>query len=155
MFMLGLRDAFGLKISIWLILVWNLNFLVAVYVGNAWLSLILIAITAADTCYGSLLLCKHREDLIFSSNLAKEHGFPSNRQIAQKSFNMHLMPFVLFLVLVPFTISNSRNPAPEVKIGLIFLVYQICLVGVVGLIHHLVRSVVDRRAQKVSETGLR
>ena len=148
MFIFALRDTYGLKIAIWLILVWNLNFLVAVYVGNVWLSFMVIALAVAATCYGSFLLCKHRADLIFSSNSAKEHAFPSSRKIAQFSFQKHLLPLVLFLLLVPVTISISNNPELDVKLGLIFLVYQICLAGVVGLTHHLVRSVVDRRAKQ-------
>jgi hypothetical protein len=98
MFMLGLRDPYGLKIAIWLFLIWNVYFFVALYAGIVWLSLALVAIAVAATCYGSVLLCKHRDDLIFLSNFAKEHGFPSNLRNSRATRNMHLAAFLLFFL---------------------------------------------------------
>ena len=154
MFIYGLRDAFGLKITVWLFSIWNVYFFIAVYAGIAWLSLLLTAFSIVATCYASFLLCRHRKDLVFSSKSSKEHAFPSSRRIAQLSFNMHVLPFFLFLLLVPAMLSVPTVPELGEKTGLIFVVYQVCFVGVVGLLHHLVHMILDRKAKKVIDLDL-
>lgn len=154
MLIFGPRDPYGLKIAIWLFLIWNGYFFVAVFVGMTWLSLVAIAFAIATTCYSSCLLCKHREGLVFSGKLAKEHGFPSSRRMAQMSFNMHLLPSLTFLVMLfPATLLIPSNPKLGEKIALIYVVYQVCFVGVVGILHHLVRMVVDKKNKQTEELG--
>ena len=149
MFILALRDAFGLKISIWLILVWNIYFLLALYAGIAWLSLLLLAVSIGVTCYGSILLCRYREELIFKSKFAKEHAFPSSPRISQATFNMHLSGFLLFF-LAPLLATSivALRPVVVEKMPLLYAGYLLGLPCMVGLIHHFVRSGVDRRAKQ-------
>ncbi len=144
MFILGLRDAYGLRIAIWPFLIWHVYFFAALYVGLAWLSLVLLAISVAATCYGSFLLCKHRADLIFSSRFAEEHGFPSNPRNSQLTFGMHLAGFLLlFLAPLVATSVESMPPALADKMPFMYAGFLFGLPGVVGLIHHFVRRFVN------------
>lgn len=149
MFILALRDAYGLKIAVWLILVWNLYFLTALYAGISWLSVGLVGVSVAVTCYCSVLLCRHREDLIFNSKFAKEHAFPSSPRIAQATFNMHLTGFLLFFLgpLLATSIVAIRPLAVE-KMPLLYAGYLMGLPSMVGLIHHFVRRGADRKAKQ-------
>ena len=151
MFILGLRDAYGLKITIWLFLIWHVYFFVALYADIVWLSLALLFVAVSATCYCSFLLCKHRADLIFSSRFAKEHGFPSNHRNSQATFIWHLAGFLLFF-LAPLLATSIAflPPVPDDKMPFMYAGYLLGLPGVVGLFHHFVRKVVDRGVKQTS-----
>lgn len=146
MFILSLRDAYGLKISIRLILIWNVYFFVALYAGTAWLSLLMLSVSIAATCYGCFRLCKYREDLIFANIFTKEHAFPSSARNVQATFNMHLSAFLVFFLgpLLATSIVDIRPLAVE-KMPLLYLGFLLGLPGVVGMTQHFVRKVAVRR----------
>ena len=67
---------------------------------------------------------------------------------------MHLLPSLTFLVMLfPATLLIPSNPKLGEKIALIYVVYQVCFVGVVGILHHLVRMVVDKKNKQTEELG--
>lgn len=146
MFILGLRDAFGLKVSLILILLWNVYFFIALYAGNGWLSLVGLGISVAVTCYASFQLCTHREFLIFSSRYAGEHAFPSRPQNIRATFNMHLAAFMLFFCapLLAVSVPPLRSALAD-NVPLFYVGYLFGIPGVVGVLHHFVRKVADRR----------
>lgn len=145
MFIFGLRDAYGVKIAIWLFLIWNMYFFVTLYAGIAWLSLLLLGFSVSATCYGSSLLCRHREDLRFGNKFAKEHAFPSSARNVQATFNMHLAAFlVFFLGPLLATAAAGIRPLEVEEMPLIYAGYLFGLPGVLGLIHHFVRKAVER-----------
>lgn len=148
MFILGLRDPYGLKISIYLFLIWNVYFYVALYADVVWLSLVLLFVAIATTCYCSFLLCKHRADLIFSSRFAKEHGFPSNHRNSRVTYIWHLAGFLLFFLAPLLSTSIAAlPPVPDDKMKWMYGAYLLGLPSTVGLIHHYVRKAVDRWAE--------
>ena len=98
MFFYALRGNLGLRIMISVFLIWNLYFLVSVYTGIIWLSALLMLVAVIATCYGSFVLCQHRDEVVFASPFAKEHAFPSNRKNISATFNMHLAAFLLFFL---------------------------------------------------------
>lgn len=145
MFILGLRDAFGLKVSLILILLWNVYFFAVLYAGNGWLSLALLAISLSATCYGSFQLCKHRDILIFSSKYASEHAFPSSPQNIRATFNMHLAAFMLFYCAPLLAVSvPPLQVALADNVPLLYAGFLFGIPGVVGVLHHFVRKVADR-----------
>ena len=145
MFILGLRDAFGLKVSVLLILLWNMYFIIVLYAGNGWLSLVLLAISVAATCYASFQLRKHRDILIFSSRFAQEHAFPSSLQNVRATFNLHLVGFMLFFCAPLLAVSvPSLRVALADNVPLLYAGFLFGIPGVVGVLHHFVRKVAGR-----------
>ena len=82
MFLRGLRGAYGLKLAIWLLSIWNVYFFVTLLAGMVWLSWLLLGLSISANCYASSPLCKHREDLRFGNKFAKEHAFHSSAKNA-------------------------------------------------------------------------
>ena len=145
MFILGLRDAYGVRIAIWLFFIWNVYFFVALYAGMVWLSLLLLGLSIYASCYASSLLCKHRKDLRFNTKFAEEHAFPSSARNVQATFNMHLAAFLVFFLgpLLATAVVGIR-PLEVEEMPLIYAGYLFGLPGVLGLIHHFVCKAVDR-----------
>ena len=145
MFILGLRDAYGVKIAIWLILIWNVYFFVALYAGIVWFSLLLLGLSISASFYASSLLCKHRKDLRFGNKIAEEYAFPSSARNVQAAFNMHLAAFlVFFLGPLLATTAVGIRPLKVDELPLLYAGYLFGLPGVLGIIHHFVRKAVDR-----------
>ena len=150
MFLFGLRGDLGLRIMISFFLIWNLYFFVAAYTGIIWLSMALMLVAILATCYGSFVLCQHRDEVVFTNIFARAHAFPSNPKIASATFNMHLVCFLLFFLGPALSAPLSfSNPDLHENLALSYVGFLIGLSGVVGVVHHFVRKVVDRMTAAV------
>ena len=146
MFFYALRGNLGLRIMISVFLIWNLYFLVSVYTGIIWLSALLMLVAVIATCYGSFVLCQHRDDVDFGSSFAKEHAFPSNRKNNSATLYMHLLSFLLFF-LAPALSAPLSYSSPKLQENLAFsyVGFLLGLTGIVGVLHHFLRKTVDRK----------
>lgn len=141
MFFYALRGNLGLRIMVSVFVIWNVYFLVSVYAGIIWLSLLLMLVAVIATCYGSFVLCQHRDEVVFASPLAREVAFPTNRKNSKAVFYRTVAGTGIPFLMSTFVAASAYGtPKFHEIMGLAYLVFLIGMSGIVGILHHWVRE---------------
>ena len=147
MFLYALRGNLGLRIMVSVFVIWNVYFLVSVYTGIIWLSLLLMLGAVIATCYVSFVLCQHRDEVVFASPLAKEYAFPTNRKNSKTVFYRTVAGSGIPFLMSTFVAAAAYSmPKIHEIVGLAYLVFLIGMSGIVRILHHCVREAMDGKS---------
>lgn len=141
MFIVGLRDKFGVSISLSVAFIWMLG-LVVVIKSSTYISFIIIFNTLILTLIASISLFIKRRSLIFINKYARDIAFPSSAASAGLSLVIQCMGIVF--IYIPSVIILLRKPDDLSYVG-VSLGYIAGLLTVIGVMFRAIVKVVGEK----------